>query len=69
VDNFQIERFVCGEPCDGDTNGDGAVGQADLLAVLSGWGQCAGCAGDVDDNGVVGFFDLLIVMGAWGPCP
>jgi hypothetical protein len=55
--------------CPWDLNRDGDVGFADLLAVLSDWGPCAGCPADFDGNNDVGFADLLKVLSEWGPCP
>ena len=37
--------------CDADTNGDGIVDSADLGALLSEWGPCAGCAADLAQRG------------------
>jgi len=50
----------------GDTNCDGVVSVADLLAVISAWGPCAGCRADVNGNGVVNVADLLLVISHWG---
>ncbi|NNF44949.1 MAG: PQQ-binding-like beta-propeller repeat protein [Phycisphaerales bacterium] len=49
----------------GDVDGDGAVGFADLLAVLSAWGPCPGCAADLNGDEMVDFIDLLIVLSGW----
>jgi hypothetical protein len=49
----------------GDVDGDGTVGFADLLAVLSAWGPCSACPEDVGGDGAVGFGDLLIVLASW----
>ncbi|MGB0424971.1 MAG: right-handed parallel beta-helix repeat-containing protein, partial [Flavobacteriales bacterium] len=48
----------------GDFNGDGIVGAADLLVLLSNIG-CTGDCGlaDLDGDGVVGIGDLLILLG------
>ena len=53
--------------CTADVDGNGAVGVADLLAVLSGWGQPGGPQ-DVNRDGVVNVRDLLLVLASWGPC-
>lgn len=56
----------------GDVDGDGAVGFADLVAVLAAWGPYDPCPPfvpeDIDQDCDVGFSDLLIVLAAWGPC-
>ncbi len=58
--------------CDGDVNGNGAVGVADLLELLATWGQCPdepdSCFADIDGNGYVGTSDLLTLFENWGPC-
>ena len=59
---------VC-EPIPGDLNGDGVVGVADLLILLSSWGpckDCGDCSADIDGNCVVGVSDLLILLANWG---
>ena len=53
---------------EGDLDGDGFVGQADLDIVLGEWGN--GPPGDpradADDDGFVGQADLDVVLGSWG---
>lgn len=56
----------CGVEPLGDVTGDGIVNVADMLLVISSWGQCARCAADLNDNGVVNVADLLIVINHWG---
>ncbi len=56
--------------------GDGTVGVAELLAVISAWGACPGapaaCLPDIAPqpcgNRTVGVSDLLAVISNWGPC-
>ena len=48
-----------------DVNGDGVVDFADLLLVLSAWGDCVACPEDIDGDGTVGFTDLLLILSAW----
>ena len=61
---------VSPDACPGDTNADGDVGFADVLAVLAAFGACPQpCAADLDLSGDVGFDDLLAVLAAFGPCP
>jgi hypothetical protein len=54
--------------CPQDTDGDGAVGFADLSKLLALWGPCDACGLDVDGNGVIGFPDLTGLLGVWGDC-
>jgi len=53
----------------GDLNDDGSVNGADLLILLSAWGQCGdpdNCPPDLDGNGVVDGADLLVMLANWG---
>jgi hypothetical protein len=59
---------VCSPPCRADLNGNGAVGFADLTALLSAWGPCIDCPADLDGSNVVSFADLTMLLVAWGPC-
>jgi len=52
--------------CPADLNGDGAVGGADISAILNVWGG-AGPA-DLSGDGVVNGADISFVLSAWGPC-
>ena len=54
-----------------DLNADGAVGVADLLVLIVGWGPCAKgcCLADLDIDGKVGLSDLLALLANWGACP
>ena len=53
---------------EGDLDGDGFVGSADLDIVRGNWGQAASGAseGDPSGDGVVGSADLDIIRGNWG---
>lgn len=55
-----------------DLDGDGLVGFADLVVVLTSYGAACPpgdpCAGDVDGDGIVGFGDLTALLLQWGPC-
>lgn len=65
---FSFDFEIDGSAVPGDVDGDGAVGFADLLEVLSAWGDCPGagaCPADVDGDGVVGFGDVLLVLSNW----
>ncbi len=60
-------------PCDGDLDGDGIIGVADILAIIGDWAPdgadcCPGCLGDVDGNLAVDVSDILFIVGNWGPC-
>jgi hypothetical protein len=57
-----------GPTCDGDVDGDGAVGIGDLLMLLAAWGTDPGGPPDLDGDGVVGINDLLALLKSWGPC-
>jgi hypothetical protein len=50
-----------------DITCDGVVNGADLGALLSQWGRCAGCAADVNGDGVVDGADLGALLSAWTP--
>jgi hypothetical protein len=67
---FCVDFPECSDPCPGDVNGDMIINIADLLAVLSQWGQtCSGCPADVTGDGVINIADLLGVIANWGtPC-
>ena len=53
---------------EGDLNGDGLVGSADLDIVRAAWGQSVSgaAAGDPSGDGVVGSADLDIIRANWG---
>jgi hypothetical protein len=55
-------------PCPWDLDGDGAVGIADLLALLAAWGSDPGGPPDFDGDGTVGISDLLALLPQWGSC-
>ncbi|MCI0366530.1 MAG: dockerin type I domain-containing protein [Phycisphaerales bacterium] len=53
----------------GDINHDSIVNITDLLAVISGWGQCPPpniCASDVNGDNLTNIADLLTVISNWG---
>lgn len=56
------------DPCRGDLDDDAAVTIADLLDLLSRWGNTCDPA-DLDDSETVEIGDLLILLAQWGPCP
>jgi hypothetical protein len=52
-----------------DLNCDGAVDGADLLILLTAWGECddpTDCPADLNGDGVVDGGDLLILLANWG---
>jgi hypothetical protein len=49
--------------------GDGAVGAADLGALLAAWGADPGGPPDFNLNGSVGPEDLATLLAGWGACP
>jgi hypothetical protein len=53
-------------PCSGDLDGDGAVGGADLGALLTQWGGPG--SADLNHDGVVDGADLGSLLAVWGPC-
>jgi hypothetical protein len=56
-------------PCPADLDASGDVSLADLLLVLTAWGDCPACPADLDGDGGVSMDDLLLVLHAWGSCP
>ncbi|MCA9285922.1 MAG: hypothetical protein KDA22_11935, partial [Phycisphaerales bacterium] len=66
VHNIYIDDLIVPELppfLEGDLDGDGVVGGADLGILLSGWGWPN--PGDLDDNGVVDGADLGILLSLW----
>jgi hypothetical protein len=53
-------------PCEGDLNGDGNVGGADIGLMLGGWGTSG--PGDLDESGTVDGGDIGLILGLWGDC-
>ncbi len=49
-----------------DLTGDGAVGVADLLLLLSAWGDSACSMADLNQDGAIGVADLLLLLADWG---
>jgi hypothetical protein len=73
--SFGVRAFVLNLPplasCDGDIDGDGAVGGLDLTALLAAWGPCGAgaCGGDLNGDSSVDGLDLTALLAAWGDCP
>jgi hypothetical protein len=54
---------------DADLSCDGVVDGADLLILLSDWGECSNCddcLGNLNDDCTVDGADLLILLSNWG---
>ena len=54
--------------CEGDFDGDGVVGGADLAILLGAWGTSQP-EYDLNGDGTVGGADLSVLLAAWGMCP
>ena len=68
-DNIRFDATpIGGTGCAEDLNGDETVDFADLLALLTAWGECPGCPEDFSGDGIVDFTDLLELLSAWGDC-
>ena len=50
--------------CQGDLDGDGFVGGADLTILLAAWGTSDPVA-DIDGDLIVGGADLALLLGRW----
>ncbi len=68
--NFDDETGSVEAPCNAaDLDFSGAVGIADLLALLAAWGTDPGdCPPDLNGDGTVGIGDLMRLLANWGPC-
>jgi len=51
----------------GDINMNGAVGGADLAAMLSFWGGPS--VADLNNDALTNGADLAILLSSWGVCP
>ena len=66
-DPYQTLNFSDPNTCVGDFDGSGAVEVADLLDLLSKFGnECSGCATDLDGDGSVQVSDLLNLLSVFG---
>ena len=65
---FVIRPVDVTPPCPADIDGDGAVGPADIGALLAFWGGSDASA-DLDGDGTVGPADLGLLAATWGDCP
>lgn len=55
--------------CAWDFDGNGIVGNGDLLIMLTNYGCAVNCEGDTDGNGAVDINDILNLLSAYGSCP
>jgi hypothetical protein len=55
--------------CSRDFDHDGWVSGADLVALLTNWGQPGPRPEDLDGSGVVDAGDMGLLLAAWGACP
>ncbi|MHC4416112.1 MAG: right-handed parallel beta-helix repeat-containing protein [Planctomycetota bacterium] len=70
IDNGgNVFPIKCPDLCPWDLDGSGAVGIADLLALLAAWGPDPGHPADFNNDGFVGINDLLALLANWGNCP
>jgi len=68
-DALTLEFCVSTSQCPYDLDGNGTVGNGDLLLLLSEYGCQVGCAADVNGDGAVDVNDLLAFLNVWGqPC-
>ena len=64
IDDGLCEYESCA--CPYELNGDGVVGSADVLIMLSEYNCLSNCTADVDDDGAVTVTDLLALLAAFG---
>ena len=65
-----IEFCLDANDCLFDLDGNGNVGNGDLLLLLTGYGCTASCQYDLNGDGTTDVNDLLTLLNVWGlPCP
>lgn len=65
-----IEFCLEANDCPFDLDGNGNVGNGDLLLLLTGYGCTASCQYDLNGDGTTDVNDLLALLNVWGlPCP
>ena len=64
----RVPSLIVVNECHYDFVEPSGVDFADLLALLTMWGQIGGEA-DLAPPGGVGFAELLALLSSWGPCP
>ena len=62
VDDIAVTEIVCPTALEGDLDGDGVVGAADLAVLLLDFGPCSGCASDLDQSGAVDSGDIAFLL-------
>ena len=55
--------------CEWDLDGNGLVGQGDLIVILANWGPCSSCDFDANGDGIIGTLELVRLLANWGDCP
>ena len=62
VDELSVTSLVCPAALEGDLDGDGAVGSADIAVLLLDFGPCPGCPSDLDQSGEVDAGDIAFLL-------
>ena len=62
VDEIAVTELVCPSALEGDLDGDGTVGAADLAVLLLDFGPCQGCPSDLDGTGAVDGGDIAFLL-------
>jgi aminopeptidase S len=62
VDDVAITEVACPSAIEGDLDGDGLVGAADIAVLLLDFGPCGGCASDLDQSGAVDSGDIAFLL-------
>ena len=68
-DVIQFEFCNSLSQCNMDYNGDGYIGNTDVLELLADMGCIGACYTDPNDDNVVNIQDLLLMLASTGPCP
>jgi hypothetical protein len=55
--------------CPSDLNGDGVVGSADIVFILTEWGNYGQGPADISGDARVDGLDVALLLSAWGLCP
>ena len=68
-DVIQFEFCNSLSQCNMDYNGDGYIGNTDVLELLVDIGCIGVCSTDPNDDNIVNIQDLLLMLASTGPCP